>query len=735
MTLATISVTAGSADSAPVGGAKINLCIAEVNSHDSSITSLNSSVSTISAKQVTDEAAITSLQSAVSGLGQSGKLVYLSVYPGIDNTGVTDSHTAVQAAFNAAASTNKTIVWDCPVYCAVGLTNANAIFVPSSLSCRFEGEGVCITDGIGVPTFVYASNVIDVTWVNQTIKYIAGPSGAYGDTATSNAAGQPVTISTQAFNNSTLLNYMVANNANTFGSGSTPVWPGPTNVSAINYITGPATRLRWEGLTRMYVPDGVNASNFIPCAFSITKNWNHGVATAGISVSNTNCSLPTEILIEDLIIDGCYMGIVGGGRNVQINKYRSVRYSDIQTTAGGTVGGVSTWFAPPHALYITSDGATNLPHLTHIKDFIDEGMYVGTVTRRSVGSGFINSVKFEPSSGSTLHCSYCARPDGFIQILANGYSGGTITADEVYLDTSTLVTGGQTGASFGCVFPSGASLNNVAIRIKCTDLAAVPKGFPVQSDTGTGHTNLNAYFDVTVPDFPVGAAYAPGFGIAGTYNTTKIRAVFNAFTNTATTNTGVLMNQGSAYSSFSTFDVEIFGWRTLTSSNLDSNKSRILIQGSGATITNTGGNRVRQLDVSNQLEYIAEGGQSKESWSQRQVIVPTAGATYASSITFPASFGIEYVGWNTVVSFGTSLGLTGVQLGWSGGATAISSLMSPTTLPITTFSASWFPAQAPVSLGGSSRTLLLTAVGGTGFDGVAGTAGLSAKAWRAGNAY
>jgi hypothetical protein len=799
---AAITATDANTIANAVNAASIATISGKQATDEGNITTLQTNVATITGKQTTDEGNIATLQTTVAGLGISSKYLYLSTYAGIDPTGVLDSHAAVQAAFNAAAAANKTLKWDCPVYCKMGTTYANAIFIPSSLSVEFSAEGACITDNIGFPCFS-GIDAINVTFTNLTLQYIASSIGAFGDQT-------QTTIQTAAsgYNNVTAAAYMTSVLGNTFGSGMTPGYAGLTPSCSIFYMSGAATGWQFLGKTTFAVPAGVNASAFMPVVLGMGLNWFAGItvpsapisgitlaasavvtittggssnpfavngtvtfsAVAGMTQingvvgtitaiggssgawtittninsaafsawtsggtvlsSNTavNSAYPSEMLIEDLLIDGALMGLTGTIKNVQINNFRSIRYSDLQTSAGANVGGVGTWFAPPHASYCVSDNAHGFRYGPfNILNMIDEGVYVGAATRRGVGSGYINSIKFEPSGNSTLNTTLCQRPDGWVQVVSAGYSTGSIRGELITLDTSTLQTGGQTGASFAMVFPSANAITDCFIYANIIDTAAVPKGCPVQADVGTGHTNLFMDIRLVVPDYPVGAAYSPGFGVAGIGNHIEVKYNFTAFTNT-TFSFLQMLTLGSAQTQNSTFEWETTGWPLFNGSNLESAKPRLIILGTGyPAVDNGGGNRVRYLDVNNQYEYFGEGWISKEIWKQGQMCVPTAGTTFTSSVIFPSGFALDYASFFVYQNFGTANGLTGIQAGWSGTPTA---LFAGATQSITTGGNTNYPITAPVALGGSARTLLLTAVGGTGFDGIAGAALIAASGTR-----
>ncbi len=662
------------------------------------------------------------------GSGASGDVLYLSSYAGVDPTGVTASNTGVQNAFNAAAAAGTKLINDCTPYIQTGATAQNTVFVPPNLYCVTLPGCYFIADSIGIPAFA-AIDCSGVIWQDFALHYIKSPvSGAFGDQtyATVNTA-------ITAFNahGGPAATYMTANCGVIFGSTMTPGFSGLSNACAVFYLSGSCTNWHFRGNTSFAVPQAVNASNFIPVAMTLSYNWlpNQTVAN-GTPNNNTNSAYPSSIHIDRLTLDGVCMGLVGSPNSVLVDYLHSIRYSDIQTTAGtnvGTtgVGGGTAWtevFSPPHAYYVNSDTTIVVSQAAnnHVLDGVDEGIYVGTTLRRLTSSGYINSIKFEPGGGSTFHMTSCRRVDGFTQALANGFADGSISCDEVILDTSTLITGGQTGASFAMVFPSGTGLNTVKIRLpNVIDIAATPAGWPIQHDQATGHQNIDIESSVTVPNYPSGATYVVGYTILGTWNTVRQKSTFQTFTNTNSyvqvlnTNASVIMSQ------YCDYEVRLFGWPTITAANiLSGGAPRVVVVGTTGA-ANTTNNRVHVVDLENQYDYFAEGAVAKTSWTQEQIVVPTAGATYTTALSIPSQFAVEYASASTIVNY--TGGTTSFNLGWSGSASALLS-----TVGATINSQVYLPLGAPISLGGSNRTLLMTAVGAN-FSGT-GSSIISVKA-------
>lgn len=142
-------------------------------------------------------------------------IIYLSQFPGIDPTGTINSRAAVNSALQAAARTNATLMWDCPVYINIG-TNPNApIFVSSNTNVQFTNTGKIYSDGLGLPTFCFI-NCHDCTWKDVRFQYCAGtaPSAngigsqySFGALAAPyGATSGPVVAAASGFNTTQLTN-------------------------------------------------------------------------------------------------------------------------------------------------------------------------------------------------------------------------------------------------------------------------------------------------------------------------------------------------------------------------------------------------------------------------------------------------------------------------------------------------------------------------------------------------
>lgn len=138
-------------------------------------------------------------------------------------------------------------------------------------------------------------------------------------------------------------------------------------------------------------------------------------------------------------------------------------------------------------------------------------------------------------------------------------------------------------------------------------------------------------------------------------------------------------------------------------------KQRMLSMQGGKGI----GNRIRVMDVTNGLESICQNGAAEEIWTQTYSGTPAAGLTFDLPIVIPSTHNPDLATVFVQTALGTSGGLTSFALGWAATAAALLNTISPSlnTNPATA-------ATAPITTNaGTSRTLRLTATGGTGFDG------------------
>lgn len=285
---------------------------------------------------------VTSLKvnGAISGTSPSASVVisvgdtlYLSTYPGVDPTGVTDSRAAVVSFLAAIAGTTTTGVVDCPCYLAIGTDYTKVIFFSSNTNLSFTQQGYFICDNICTPTFVMESNCNNCNFDNWSVKYI----GNFGVTAIDINQANVITVGPNA-NNITLTNYLIANNGNTFAPGYYSIWQGPVNMCANFMLRGACNNITFTGGS-VFAAQGASATNFCPMAFSFGADWLTGVAVSG-STPTTNpayAGVPYDISFDGMTFDGIYFGWQGVTQNISITNCFSNRYSDLWDGTSGTV--------------------------------------------------------------------------------------------------------------------------------------------------------------------------------------------------------------------------------------------------------------------------------------------------------------------------------------------------------------------------------------------------------------
>jgi hypothetical protein len=447
------------------------------------------------------------------------------------------------------------------------------------------------------------------------------------------------------------------------------------------------------------------------------------VATIGSSLRNpTTMAIPTDCIFQNVTFDGFCMGWVGASLNCKWINCTAIRYSEFQNSVtndplGNMVSLVGAWTAPPHWFYIANDNYFNSNII--IQNCTDYGQYVGTAVRRGIASGVITSLKCGLQFGTLVNGYVSDRAEGLMQVLTAGNSNGAVkNLYGTFYSTAPWLTkpGDGPGGTNGLIFPSSNALSNVTIQADITDLAPVPIGFPIGSDSNSAHSVTSLDLDLTTQDWPnvgysvvnsagitITATYQgayPGFGFGGSGNVIKARVKFINFTNTAQTFRGVIANQGGISGSYSKWEVDIIGWRAFSGSNIDATKPRILIAGLGANANNM----VKQTDVNNLMITEIKGAKKSENWTQNGVFTPAAGANYATSLVIPNSFSVTdfiYVNGPTPPA-----GPTSMSLGDSNLATRLL-----TGMVVTANGSQNIPRQSPIPLVNSPTTILLTANG------------------------
>ncbi|HWS66154.1 MAG TPA: hypothetical protein VN325_25620 [Steroidobacteraceae bacterium] len=358
-----------------------------------------------------------------------------------------DEFVGVARAFEAARHSAFTLLVDCPVRIHIGTDIARTIFIDDRTSVEFSGEGRLIIDNVFHPAFVIA-NSSDIVLANWNLEYDASlpvdmKTGGYENAGKFVASDRNAPAS-GAFSDLRLTEWLSRNRNIKFdkSQGSvSPIWVGPTNTSAVFFVTGDSGNVKVTGM-RLHAPAGAGGERFVPVAFSLSANYKSNQrVTSATPRTPQFVAVPHGLVFSDIDLDGYYMGWQGNAQNATFEKVRAHRYGDLQDANGENVGGVGKWFAPPHLFYfnylITGDPGLFNRNL-RIHDVVDGGPRVGVARDKGgsdSGSGFDMTLKI-----GGINCSVdqytSTRPDGFVDVLSS--DGLTISNVNASYDSSFL---------------------------------------------------------------------------------------------------------------------------------------------------------------------------------------------------------------------------------------------------------------------------------------------------------
>jgi hypothetical protein len=413
--------------------------------------------------------------------------------------GVKDDALGAAAAFAAAKNGAFTLLVDCPVFIHIGMDILRPIFVESGTTVQFAKEGLFITDNVLVPAFVLA-NSTSIRFLDWRVKYVGRmpvdpQTGGYyknGAFVASGAHAPPAS----AFHDLVLTPWLSANRGVRFDQSNghvTAPWPGPTNTSAIFYLSGGTTDVHFRGL-KLFVEPSAGGHEFIPICFSSYLGFNNNqTVTAKTPITSNFLSVPHNINFSDIELDGYYFGWQGKFQNSRFEHVRAHRYGDLQDSSGANVGGVGKWFAPPHLFYLNYEpkqaGLEN--RNIYISDVIDYGERVGVARDRGgadTRSGYANSLKIGGIDSSVdNYKSY--RPDGLVDVLTSDnlrISNIDATYDSSFLNNV------YPAIRFPADGYKRVTLENVTIVDKAVDPKMVPiLGSNDESSTQITFKNVN----------------------------------------------------------------------------------------------------------------------------------------------------------------------------------------------------------------------------------------------------
>lgn len=344
--------------------------------------------------------------------------------------GVTDDSKGLAKAFAAARNGAFTLDIDCPLYFHVGMDIARPIFIDNGTSVNFKGSGLIIVDNVFIPSFVIA-NSSNINLSNWKVKYTGGISvdertgGYYND-----GVWIPVSLDQQsppaAFFAINLTSWLSSNRNIKFAQGVRTVWTGLLDPAAVFYLKGNAFNINITNM-KLFVDEKTSADRFIPIAFSLNPGENNDqIFNAPAPLSKPYIATPHDIIFDNISLDGYYFGWHGSGQNITIKETNAFRYSDLQDSRGGNIGGLNLWFPPPHLFYFNTQ--PNWDHSLDNDNFIidttiDNGVRLGAARDKGGNSPISgHAVSLKMQGNNSLISNYTSnRPDGFMDVLSSNF--------------------------------------------------------------------------------------------------------------------------------------------------------------------------------------------------------------------------------------------------------------------------------------------------------------------------
>jgi hypothetical protein len=424
---------------------------------------------------------------------KGGPSVRKSISGWVSCNGTVDESQGVARAFAAARHSAFTLVVDCPVLIQTKMDIERIIFIDNGTTVEFTGTGKFIVENVFLPAFVIA-NSSDIKLINWNVEYNASlpvnpKTGGYQKNGVFIAGVEPGS----AFNDLRITPWLTENRSIKFDQSQgrgTSRWTSPTNTCAVFFIIGDTSNVTVSGM-HLSVPAAAGGESFIPVAFSLAMNYkSNQTVTTKTPITGEYVAVPHDITFSNIVLDGTYMGWVGGVRDAVFENIQSHRYGDLQDARGQNVGGVGKWFAPPHLFYLNY-AAGGDPALSNeniqIKNVLDDGPRIGTARDKSVAeplSGYALSLK--------LGCNACivdtyttTRPDGFMDVLHS--DGMTISNVTATYDSSFL-----NNIFPGWRFPGSGYSNVTFENISLRDTAVTSTVSPIGS--AQQNTNDNIVF-------------------------------------------------------------------------------------------------------------------------------------------------------------------------------------------------------------------------------------------------
>jgi hypothetical protein len=399
--------------------------------------------------------------------------------------GVTDDIAGVTQAFAAAKNNAFILEVDCPVYMHVGMDIMRPIFIENGTHVDFTSTGLLIVDNTLIPSFVIA-DTYDVALTNWNLEYKGSlpinykTGGYYYDGVWVNNDGS---APSSVFNDWVLTQWLTANRGINFARGVHAQWAGPTDLSAIFYLTGSTSHIDVEDMN-VWVPSTAGGDHYVPMVFALTVGQTSDQSvTSSTPLMKPYFETPNNLTFSGITLDGTYFGFQGSAQNMQISNVVSYRYGDLQDADGGNVGGIANWFAPPHLFYFnynpTQDASLYNNNIV-IEKVMDYGERTGIP--RDTTSGNCYSLKLGDNHGTVSNYT-SLRPDGFMDVLSS--SELTLTNITASYDSSFL------HETYPMIrFPEFQYHEVTFTNVKLQDKADSTSIDPIQGNTDTSNTNI-----------------------------------------------------------------------------------------------------------------------------------------------------------------------------------------------------------------------------------------------------
>lgn len=613
-----------------------------------------------------------------------------------DLTGTVNQRDQLETAINASTAAGKTLVIDRVI--KVDVTGGKEIYLPDGFKCVFLGAGRLDASWDTNPLFIALHSSFEIQ--DLDVLYL-GP-GLVAATNYNTSPGSDPAWAAHARLKTRMQTYF----GNTFSGAGRPVWWGPHSYMAGLMLLGKA-QATLRGVPKFRAPLSATADKFIPWVIGGFGQWNPGVTNitsdTGTGTPDVNISQP-KLIADFLFLDGTLMGIQGEYSLCDISKLRSYRYSDLMAPDGSLIGGVaSNGMPPPHLIYINGRADS-----INVTDTIDFGIWTTNnadpKARRDFNVGNCCSLKLGAQRGGVLgYKSY--RPDGMADLLgdASGFGQSAYTVEDFYAEYDSTVCSSKFP---GIRWPSPPYIGTTLRNGKVVDLAtqSIVGGLGGSTDAGNRRVTIQDV-ETEVQDW-IGTDW-PGTYFNGSGHSVEVRHRLKAHTATQAFR-GVLAYQGAAGTGVSNtrHRAEVIGWRNF-SSDVSGLRNRVIMDGGTGGI-NSSMNVAELVDVSNGHIVTQNGGLKRERWTQKAIIASAAGASITTSLKIPANWTVSEVVSGPKVALGTTGGLTGYTIGWSGTPAGLGTVTGTATT-------SRLASTASVAATGADRTLVLTATGGS-FD-------------------